>query len=1391
MKRTLCILLSVMLALTGCIGLCVPAAAENDSSPYIAEDFEGTYSIGRCVFDSNGGVQKWESEQGSYDLLTGHYCNGDGSSRGGNESAEIVRVGSGEPVRYGTQSLKLNYDFTGINGIEGASVGFTAQQEIPGNPTGVGLWYYNPEGGRNFWLRIRVLDGSDTLQTLNLTNLKEGVNWFGWKYVECDLSRYQGPFKIPAGETIRVMHTYGAYDGMGNYLAGTVSTLGPDGNSVFLGQDTCKGSVYLDNLQFVYGAYTPEPVPAFGVGDTIRFGSYPQRRVTDDTTLDELEYALKTWKSYGCFSGTGDVYDGQMTAKDYMQYCDVTVNGTEYRGVRFSQYRPYSTGGAFSAIDSIQNKNGYLTDTTYWFCWEPLQWRVLDPDKGLLLCESAIDAQPYQNLLWRSNNKCYQGVDSTVYANDYASSSVREWLNGAFFQAAFTAQQRVLIADTTLDNRANGTEHPIYDSAQTTDKVFLLSSREAANGAYGFSTNQEADDDARTTTGTDYAKCQGLSVEDDTPYIHWLLRSAGYISDTVCAADQCGGVGDFYVTSSTTLGIRPAITVNLGNFVTPYEAGDLIEFGSYPQSRVSNDDSDLISSLNAAAWDTWQPYCYYVGTGDEADGQMMADMGHMEYCDVTVDGQKYRGAWFYEYRPQYTGGALTASKGNQFANGYPAGVPYWFRYEPLQWRVLDSGTGLALCETVIDSQPFNNYILSAGTEANGLPAFWGDADRTHYANNYAESSLRQWLNDDFRNTAFTQAEEKRIVPTTLDNSNSETPYSYYNSVSTTDKVFLLSKKDAVNAAYGFRSDGNDPAKQAKSTDYADCQGINVSADRRTCWRLRSPGVGSNQLCTVDTDGGALFNTKAGDVSVGVRPAITLDLYLLNVPPHVHVYGEPVWDWADDYSSATATFTCTDCGEEQTATDNFIAETVVSTANCTHGLVKKYTASVTLDGTEYTDTTDEVTVPGTTTFHILDDWTEPVPATCGSAGSVGYYTCKTCGTHIGGIDTGFKTLSDDEIVIPATGNHTWEWITDTEPTCGADGVKHEECSVCHAVQNENTPIPATGSHNYSVVQETVGPTCTADGYTIYKCSVCGAVDPTHKDIVDALNHDWKTAWSKDDVNHWHDCTRCDEKNDEAAHTYGEVTYSWEQTRGAWKATAKRACTVCGWEESETVGAAGAQSKAPTCTVNGETTYTAAFGKPAFETQTKTVDDISALDHAYDAVVTPPTCTKDGYTTHTCPRCGDTYVDGETDALGHAFGEWEIIRTATPYETGEKKRTCLRCGEVETAQIEALMITSSFDGQSGSALTVTVPYAKRGAIATQLSAEEPVTYTSSNPKLLTVDEDGSVQFSRLCVFCKSATITAVSADGTKTATCKVNVEVKWWQYIIWFLLGSLWF
>ena len=46
-----------------------------------------------------------------------------------------------------------------------------------------------------------------------------------------------------------------------------------------------------------------------------------------------------------------------------------------------------------------------------------------------------------------------------------------------------------------------------------------------------------------------------------------------------------------------------------------------------------------------------------------------------------------------------------------------------------------------------------------------------------------------------------------------------------------------------------------------------------------------------------------------------------------------------------------------------------------------------------------------------------------------------------------------------------GQHFWEWIVDKEPTCSDTGLKHEECTVCHAKRNEGTSVPATGEHTW--------------------------------------------------------------------------------------------------------------------------------------------------------------------------------------------------------------------------------------------------------------------------------------------------------------------------------------
>ena len=79
-------------------------------------------------------------------------------------------------------------------------------------------------------------------------------------------------------------------------------------------------------------------------------------------------------------------------------------------------------------------------------------------------------------------------------------------------------------------------------------------------------------------------------------------------------------------------------------------------------------------------------------------------------------------------------------------------------------------------------------------------------------------------------------------------------------------------------------------------------------------------------------------------------------------------------------------------------------------------------------------------------------------------------------------------------------------------------------------------------------------------------------------------------------------------------------------------------------------------------------------------------VEAHEHSYTAVVTAPTCTEKGYTTHTC-SCGDSYVDTYTNALGHAWDSGKVTKQPTATETGVRTFTCTRCGETKTETIPA--------------------------------------------------------------------------------------------------------
>ena len=146
------------------------------------------------------------------------------------------------------------------------------------------------------------------------------------------------------------------------------------------------------------------------VGDLITFGSYPQTRVDETPALKAGAESAK-WASYEYYSGTGS-FDGNMQPGDWMQFADFFVGSEKYRAVMFTQYRPFSTNMISDASNSYQDDNGYSLNSVYYFKYEPLTWRVLDPSTGYIMCEYLIDVQAYQNKTFFSEDSHVSWQDS-------------------------------------------------------------------------------------------------------------------------------------------------------------------------------------------------------------------------------------------------------------------------------------------------------------------------------------------------------------------------------------------------------------------------------------------------------------------------------------------------------------------------------------------------------------------------------------------------------------------------------------------------------------------------------------------------------------------------------------------------------------------------------------------------------------------------------------------------------------------------------------------------------------------------------------------------------------------------------------------------------------------
>ena len=263
---------------------------------------------------------------------------------------------------------------------------------------------------------------------------------------------------------------------------------------------------------------------------------------------------------------------------------------------------------------------------------------------------------------------------------------------------------------------------------------------------------------------------------------------------------------------------------------------------------------------------------------------------------------------------------------------------------------------------------------------------------------------------------------------------------------------------------------------------------------------------------------------------------------LTIPATGHAYGEPVWKWNDDFT-ASATFTCANDASHVEKVDATVTSEVTE-GSCEVGGTRTYTAKVTFEGKEYTDTkTEPVPAKGHTLTAV-----EAVPATCETAGVKAHWKCEVCGKLFSDAEGKTETTLE-KLAIPATGHaygaSVWKWNDDftasatftcgnnashvetvnaavtnevtTEATCEVDGVRTYTAKVTFEgkeyTDTKTEVIPATG-HDTELVGAKDA-TCAEDGYTGDEvCKVCQTV-VKQGEVIPALGHDYKDG----------KCSRC--------------------------------------------------------------------------------------------------------------------------------------------------------------------------------------------------------------------------------------------------------------------------
>ena len=308
--------------------------------------------------------------------------------------------------------------------------------------------------------------------------------------------------------------------------------------------------------------------------DLVYFGDFPQTVKASDVSVNEAQSVTMGDLTY--YYGS----DGNYYAKQSENAYD-------------SSYT-YSDGT--TVAKSWANSEKY-------FKVEPIKWRVLNPSADgnkILVAENILTA----NVAYYDYSNVNRTIsDATVYPNNYEHSKIRAYLNGlsyavkasdsddqttdatyngkGFLQTAFTESAQSLIATTTVDNSAASTNpasnastwnsgNNTYACENTSDKIFLLSEKEATTSDYGFDeynvyigSSEGITTSSRVRQTTDFAKANYAYQNSTAGYGGWWWLRSPYCGDSRYARSiySDGNADDIRRVDGKSGGVVPALCV--------------------------------------------------------------------------------------------------------------------------------------------------------------------------------------------------------------------------------------------------------------------------------------------------------------------------------------------------------------------------------------------------------------------------------------------------------------------------------------------------------------------------------------------------------------------------------------------------------------------------------------------------------------------------------------------------------------------------------------------------------------------------------------------------------------------------------------------------------------